>query len=47
MEITLDELIKIAGAALEEEDRYILGCSKATGSMVAFFVSPMRDIINF
>ena len=31
MEINLSELIKIAGTALEEEDRYILGCSKATG----------------
>ena len=31
MQVELSELIKIAGAALEQEDRYILGCSKATG----------------
>jgi len=31
MTIDVDKLVSMAGAALEAEDRYVLGCSKITG----------------
>ena len=43
----LDSVIEIAGSALEAEDRYVLGCSTATGKKGGLLRIPNERYYQF